>query len=108
MRKTTRRKWYARSAVTGSLSSALSELKNAIELAGKPPAETPLTASLGKVVKTLNQAIEYEKLYQLGRKRIQRSLEREAKALEQLLEEVRGVPVTQGEKAIAKKEKGGG
>jgi len=63
MKQRTRRKWYARSALVGQLSSAASELEKAIKLAGQPPAESPLTVSLGNVVKTLQQAIEYEKMY---------------------------------------------
>lgn len=103
MRKPTRRKFYARSAIASELRIAATELQKAIELAGKPPEESPLSLNLSEVVKVLNRAIENERIYQLGRKRIQAALVREKKAIEQLLAEVKGVPITQDEKLLAKR-----
>jgi len=109
LRKPTRRRYYARITLVGQFTSALGELQKSIELASQPPAESPLTISLGNVVKTLTRAIEYEKMYQLGRKRIQAALVREKKAIEQLLADVKGVPITQDEKLLAKRKvKGAG
>ena len=79
MRQTTRRKYYGRSSIAGALRTAASELAAAITEAEKPPAETPLSAQLRKVAKSLDNAIEAEKVYALQRKRIKAYLERERK-----------------------------
>lgn len=102
MRQSTRRRYYARSNVAASLRSAAAELQQTIQLAGQPPAETPLSQSLRKVLKSIEQAIEYERLYQLGRKRIKAKLEREKRNLELLIQEIAGVPVTRDEKLVAR------
>lgn len=100
MKNTARRKYYARSAIASELRLAAQELQKAIELAGKPPEESPLTASLSEVVKVLNRAIENEKIYQLGRKQIQKALVKQRDSILQLLAEVKGLAITPGEKAI--------
>jgi len=107
VRQKTRRKYWARSAVASYLRGAADELEQAIQLAGQPQPETPLSAALQKVIKTLQMAIDNEKAYQLGRKRIKQALEREKRAVEHLLQEVKGVPVTKEEKLSKKIPKGG-
>lgn len=105
MKKTTKRKYWGRSAVTGALRSAANELTQAIELASTPPPASPVADSLRKVLRSVNQAIEYERLYELGRRRIKQRLEREKKSLEELIKEVTGIPVTKDEKARSRRER---
>ncbi len=104
MRKETRRKYYARSNVAASLRGALTELNRSIELASQP-IETPLPASLRKVLEAVNQAIEAEKVYILGRKRIRAKLERQKREIETLLQEVIAVPVFPDEKLLASRKR---
>lgn len=103
MRQTTRRKYYGRSNIAAALRSAANEMAAAITEAEKPPAETPLSLSLKKVLKSIEQAIEYERVYQLGRRRIKTKLEREKRALEELIREVTGTPITTNEKLTVRR-----
>jgi hypothetical protein len=106
LRQTTRRKYYGRAVVAQALRSAGAELSNAIELSNKPPEpESPLTDSLKKVAAAIARAIEAEKMYILGRKRIAEKLTKEKKAIDDLIQEVVGVPVLPSEKIIAKRKK---
>ncbi|MDD5510797.1 MAG: hypothetical protein PHI12_08305 [Dehalococcoidales bacterium] len=105
MRKTTRRKYWGRSAIAGSLRTALNELNEAIAIASKPPAESPLATSIQKVLEDVSRALEAEKLYILGRKKISDRLVEEKRSLEELLQEVIDVPVLPDEKVVAKQER---
>ena len=103
MRQTTRRKYYGRSAIVQALRTAANELGTAITEAEKPPAETPLAAQLRKVARCLDNAIEAEKIYALQRKRVRTHLERERKHIQDLIDEVTGIPVLPDEKVLAKR-----
>lgn len=105
MRQSTRRQYYGRSAVAQALRSASAELNNAIQLSGKPPADSPLAESLKKVAANIARAIEAEKVYILGRKRIATKLAREKKMVDELIQEVAGVPVLPAEKVAAKRKR---
>ncbi|MBI4286309.1 MAG: hypothetical protein HY670_10515 [Chloroflexi bacterium] len=101
MRQSTRRRYYGRSNIASSLRSALNELQEAIKLSQKP-LETPLSVSLGKVMADLQRAEEAYLIFNVGRKRIARKIEREKKHIAELLAEVTSIPVTKEEKLIAK------
>jgi hypothetical protein len=104
VRAKTRKQYYGRSAVAQALRSASTELNNAIQLSEKPP-ESPLAESLRKVAANIERAIEFEKLYILGRKRIATSLAKEQKAINKLLSEVMALPVLPAEKITAKRKR---
>jgi len=103
MRQTTRKKYYGRSAIAQALRSAAGALTTAIEEAEKPQEESPVAATLRKVVKNLDEALEAEKIYAMNRKRIKYHLERERKNILALIAEVTGVAVLPVEKAAAKR-----
>jgi hypothetical protein len=102
VRQTTKRKYYARSNVAASVRCAVNEIGESVKLVADLPAQSPLSISLTKVVKHLQDAIEWDKTYGLGRKRIKSSLEAELKTLQELLQEVMSVPVTKDEKIISR------
>ena len=99
MRHSTRRKYWGRSAVAQALMSARGSLEKAVTLAGT---ETPLEAALKEVVKDLARALEAGKAYQLEHKRLMGKIEREMKAINELIAQVQGMPVTQEEKTAKK------
>ena len=101
MRRTPRQKYYGRSSVAAALRDAVSTLNNAIDITSQP--ETILSDSLKKVLASVNRAIEAEKVYILGRKRLRSRLETQKKELEALLKEVMELPVSQVEKILAKR-----
>jgi len=104
LRQKTSRQYYARSNIAQALRGASEELAHAIELSEKPP-ESSLIDSLKKVSEQVNSAIEAERIYILGRKRLAAKLAREKKVLDQLLREVVAMPVLPDEKAVAKRRK---
>ncbi len=104
MRQKTRRQYYGRSVVAQNLRSASNELARAVELSEKPPPD-PLVDSLKKVAELVDRAIEAERQYILGRKRIANKLARQRKAIEELLKEVQSVPVMPEEKATTRRER---
>ncbi len=104
MRQKARRQYYGRSTIAQTLRSAGAELARAIEISEKPPPD-PLVESLNKVAALVDRAIEAERVYILGRKRLATKLGRQKKAIEDLLKEVQGVPITPDEKVTAKRER---
>ncbi len=101
MRKTTRKKYYGRSAIAGSLQSAINSLNTAIKEAGEPQ-RSPLSDALRQVSSELNTAAKAFEVYGVNKKRLQNELRKELKNLQALLEQVRGMPVLPDEKVIAK------
>lgn len=99
MRQTTRRKYWGRSAVAQALMSARGSLEKAAALAGT---ETPLKVALKEANKDLARALQAGKVYQLEHKRLMGKIEREMKAISELISQAQGTPVT-GDEKIAKK-----
>jgi hypothetical protein len=102
MRKTTKRKFWGRSAIVQELRDAVNELNSALIEGDKPSADSPLTIHLRKVQKAIDSAIEYEKIYALQRKRIKTLLENEKTRIAELLALVTGTAVLPHEKALQK------
>ncbi len=101
MRKTTRKQYYGRSAIAGSLSSAINDLSKAIKLA-QEPAPSPISEAIKQVAVNLERAAKSFDVYGVKRKRLQNELLKEMENLQELLQQVRGIPVFPDEKAIAK------
>ena len=105
MRKATRRKYYGRINVIQLLKVATGALAEAISEAEKPVAASPLLLKLQAVQQSIVKAIDEEKYYLLGRKRFQKHLTKELRNIEELIAEVKGIPVFTEEKALAKKKR---
>ena len=104
MRQQTRRKYYGRTAVAQALRTASAELARAVEISEKPAAD-PLLDSLKKVATSVARAVEAEKVYILGRKRIAGKLARQQRAIDDLIKEVQGIPVMPEEKTTARRDR---
>ena len=101
MRQTTKKKYHGRSAVGGILRTALTELKEAIDLADQPQV-SPLASSLRKVIDSLEEAADFGgRVYTIPRS-VQSALSREIVNLTALLNKVVNIPVTQEEKLAAR------
>jgi len=105
MREKERRNYWGRSNVAAALRAASQELSRAIENAEKPPESSPLAESLQKVKAKIESAIEWERIYISGHKKIANALAKEKKAIDALLQQVVEMPVTKTEKTLAKRKK---
>ena len=103
MRKTTRKKYYGRSAVVGALRGAATELTETIALVEQEM--STLEESLRRVEKRLEAARKAEECYKLGRKRITAKLNRQKEAVKELVAEVNALPVFPEERLVDKQER---
>jgi len=99
MRQKTKRKTWGRGIIAQSIRAAINELNTGVQnFDGKDP---PEFSAVRKATAKLNQAIEYFDIYQMNRKRLRSTLEREINHLSQLLVQVMNLPITQEEKYSA-------
>ncbi len=101
MRYTTKHKLWGRNQLVVTLRSMVQDLDQAQKALDEHDI-TELRQRLSNATIRCKTAAEGMDIYKVERKRIRAALERERKNLAAIMELAKAIPVTQGEKAVAK------